>query len=411
MRFDRTIIFALLVFLFTGCGGGGGGGSGGSSNSRDVTIPIPEGGNVLLVTVNGSLCSKSNSYLNKPCVSVTVCGTDGTSTCQTITDILLDTGSSGLRIFKQALNNDLSFEQVTLEGSSLAECVQYGDGSSHWGPIQMAAVKLGDEPEVLIPIQVIDAGFGSRDTGVCTGAEESPEKAMFNGILGIGYWVQDCGLACRDNGDIGWYYLCDESQCVKTVVPLENQVQNPVAILASDNNGFYVRFPEVPTGGSPSADGYLILGIDTRSNNIPPTGIITYPVDDIGEFTTTFSGNSYQRSFADTGSNGLFFGSPPNSLPLCQDYDPWFCPSSTTTFSATTIGAGGSPSGAVSLEIANFSSLVTSGNKVFRNIGADPFFFDSGLFDWGLPFFLGRTVYIGIEGRSSILGTGPYIAY
>jgi hypothetical protein len=73
---------------------------GGISASTTLTVTSGAANNVIPITVNGSLCS-ANSYLNKPCVSVTVC-TPGTSTCQTISDILLDTGSYGLRIFKQA---------------------------------------------------------------------------------------------------------------------------------------------------------------------------------------------------------------------------------------------------------------------------------------------------------------------
>src|SRR5659263_409106 len=93
------------------------------SGSTLLTVTGGGGGqaNVVPITVNGSLCS-SGSYLNKPCVSVTVC-TPGTSTCQTVTDILLDTGSFGLRIFQQALT--VTLPQVTVASGSLANCVQF----------------------------------------------------------------------------------------------------------------------------------------------------------------------------------------------------------------------------------------------------------------------------------------------
>ena len=38
--------------------------------------------------------------------------------------------------------------------------------------------------------------------------------------------------------------------------------------------------------------------------------------------------------------------------------------------------------------------------------GANP-----GGFDWGLPFFFGRTVFIAIAGRSTPGGTGPFWAF
>ena len=35
----------------------------------------------------------------------------------------------------------------------------------------------------------------------------------------------------------------------------------------------------------------------------------------------------------------------------------------------------------------------------------------SSYFDWGFPFFLGKTVYVGIEGQPQTIGTAPFWAY
>jgi len=58
------------------------------------TLAAMSGVNVLPLTVNGSLCA-TNSYPNKPCVSVTICtpGFTDSAHCNTVTDILVDTGS------------------------------------------------------------------------------------------------------------------------------------------------------------------------------------------------------------------------------------------------------------------------------------------------------------------------------
>lgn len=399
MKSGKILLLFLSLALMTSCGGGGS-----SSPSKNAGAP-PAGNNVLSITVNGSLCSSltSRSYPNKACVSVTVC-TPGTSTCQAINDILLDTESYGLRIFKQVLN--VSLMQVTSDSGALAECIQYADGSSDWGPVQIASVVLGNEPSVQVPIQVIDSTFGTAPVA-CQNAHKSPADAGSNGVLGVGFFTQDCGTACSKNADNGLYYSCSGSGCSGVAVALSNQVLNPVALLPQDNNGVIVQLPSVPLGGVPSIDGYLILGIGTQSNNAP-SGVKTYTADQNGEFITSFKGISYS-SYIDSGSNGLFLPSLSGSpLPNCPfPNSTWYCPSSITSLSATNTGASGSPSSVVSFQIGNFDSLTASSNNVFAEIGGD----GTGDFDWGLPFYFGRNVYVGFDGSNSSLGSGPYWAY
>ena len=168
-----------------------------------------------------------------------------------------------------------------------------------------------------------------------------------------------------------------------------------------------VQLPSVPVGGSLSVSGSLVLGIGTQANNMP-SGVTTYEADQYGEFLTSFGGILY-TSFLDTGSNGLFFPSPSASLlPDCAaPNSDWFCPSSVIPLTATNSGATGSPSGAVSFQIASVNSLSYSPNNVFPDIGGP----NVDQFDWGLPFFFGRDVYVGLDSSVSSLGIGPYWAY
>ena len=372
------------------------------------------GNNVLPITVNGALCSPSTSanYLNKPCVSITVCN-PGTSTCQIIDDILLDTGSFGLRIFKSVLNPGISFTQVTsASGGSLAECAPFGDGSSIWGPVQTASVILGSEPPVQVPIQVGDSAFAAVPS-TCTGVLAGPADALFNGILGVGVLTHDCGPGCASVQNNRIYYTCTGTTCSGTTVALDSQVQNPVALLLTDNNGVIVELPSVSSSGASSVSGSLVLGIGTQTNNVP-SGVTTYAANQSGEIITTISGATSQYSAViDSGSNGYFFIPPSASqLPDCASANAsWFCPSSTVTIVATNAGASGSPSGAVSFEIGNFTNLTSSNNKVFSNIGGSaPIAL--GIFDWGLPFYFGRNIYVGIDGKPpTSIGSGPFFAY
>jgi hypothetical protein len=315
----------------------------------------------------------------------------------------LDTGASGLRIFKSLLTG------ISLTQGSLTECIQYSDGSADWGPVQIADVVLGNELAANVPIQVIDSTFAPSSTirSSCGKLDTNPTTTGFNGILGVGLFTEDCGSKCASVANNGMYYSCSGSNCSATTVPLSNQVKNPVSLLPLDNNGIIVQFlTPVPLGGLPSVNGNLILGIGTRSNNIP-SGITVYPADPTyGEFITVFNGNTYSDSFIDSGSNGLFFDEGSISALTTCDSD-WFCASPTLSLSATTKGYTKSPSGTVSFQIGDADALLKTSNNVFIELGGP----EPDGFDWGLPFFLGRIVYVGIEGKTSSLGTGPYWAY
>jgi hypothetical protein len=376
------------------------------SGSTTLTVTVPAGGsgaaNVLSVTVNGSLCS-SGSYPNKPCVRVTVC-TPGTTTCQSISDILLDTGSYGLRVFKQALTVPLN--QVASGSGALAECIQFVDGTAEWGPVQTANVVLGGESAVTVPIQVLDAAFGTVPAS-CGTPEGSPAAAGYNGILGVGLFPEDCGAGCVSGAGNEMYFSCSGASCSGTAVALASQVQNPVAHLPVDNNGVLVQLPVVLPGGAPSDNGQLVLGIGTQTNNVP-SGVTAFPANLNGDFTTVFNDTTISNSFLDTGSNGLFFND--SAIPACAAPNAgWYCPPATLSLSATTLGTAGSPSGTVSFQIGNATSLFNSGNQVFVELGGSI----PGVsgFDWGIPFFYGHNVFVGIQGKSSNLGTGPYWAY
>jgi hypothetical protein len=425
MRSGKILLLFLVLVMAAGCGGGGGGSSSGGSSdtasSSPLSLPngpsLPQitGYNVLPVSVDSS--SQYANYANEPTVSVTICDTNN-EYCQTIPNILLDSGDYGLRIFQAALQDlnpslAAALSPVQINNTQpLYECIQYGDGSGVWGPVELAYVTLSGEPPVLVPIQVIGpASFNSSQVCPVTPLLSSPSDALYNGSIGIGFFAQDCGEVCASNAQIGQYFTCSGETCTSIAVQTSNQVQNPVAALQTDNNGVLLRFPSVPAGGAPSVSGYLILGIGTQSNN-SPSGVIAYAADNhlgdinYGNFTTSFEGASYS-GFLDTGSTGLFF--PSTQIPtISYDGAEWFNPPSLLILSATNVGYPGGPADEVEFQVNNFNTLASSSNNVFSDLaGPGP----DSWFDWGLPFFLGRNVYIGIEGTTSSLGTGPYWAY
>lgn len=377
-------------------------------------FPRVTGPNTMDITVsNPTTCNPGGGgYANEPCVSVTVCNPGSSTTCVTIPSILLDTGSYGLRVFSSLLTG-LTLNNV-LDGSNrpVAECAHFASGKD-WGPVRLADVILGGESGVTVPIQVIDATYNTAPPSGCTGVDTDPTTAGFNGILGVGMQEFDCGSACNVvNNNLGIYYSCTGGVCSQTNIPADqtHQVMNPVFALPTNNNGVIVTFGSAPATGATYVDGQMVLGIGTQSNNSPTAGTTAYPAS-----TTTLNmngsmaGRNFTNSaFLDSGSNAVYFPQNAGNQTNCGGgLSGFWCPASLVNLSATIQGYGGSPTYSFFYPLQNASVLFSSGYRVFPNLGGNL----PGYLDYGLPFFLGRTVYVVFENKSSPLGTGPLTAF
>lgn len=398
MKFWEMMVWAVAGVSLS-CGGG--------SSHKSTMLPIAaSASNIQPIVVNSG---PAGNYANGLFTSVTLC-VPSTSNCQTIDGILVDTGSFGLRILSSAGGGALTLSLPQQKGSngSAGECALFVSGYT-WGSVNTADVMISGEQASNVPVQVIDPTFAAvpsacKSSGVPE--NDSLQTLGANGILGIGPFAADCGGACAQAGSSnpGMYYDCAGSSCQIAVEPVAQQVQNPIALFPSDNNGVIIQLPAL-TGSAASLSGSMIFGIGTQSNNGLGKAEV-FPLNSSGEFKTTFKGQTYP-AFIDSGSNALFFlNTNTTGLPTCSNSSGFYCPTSTQQLSAVT--SSGSPSQTVDFSIANAESLFSNrGDFVFETLGGP----NPGTFDWGLPFFYGRSVFTAIEARSTPGGRGPFWAY
>lgn len=417
--FVTLLCAALLALLVSACGGGGGSGGSGSSSSSGTTSlsagptvtntsPSPQvvAANAVRVTVDAGV----SNVPNMPFVSITICA-PGTSQCQTIDHLLVDTGSWGVRVFASQLPASMALpQQKDASGHLVAECMQFFDGYT-WGSVKLADLQIAGEKAALLPIQVIDPNYASvpSDCASVGASRNTPGTLQANGILGIGVFKHDCGANCVQQAVAGTYYGCSGTTC--TSIPLAEalQVANPIPYFATDNNGSMLSLPTV-SGGAPSVSGQLVFGIGTQTNNSLGSAQVIGVSPSNGTFTTVQNGTTYSSSILDSGSTGLFFQT--SALPTCASPNSaYYCPVSTQSLSAMIQGVNGTTS-AVNFSVGNATTIAQtySGDSALPLL-AGPAFVTSSIFDWGLPFFYGRNVYAAVEQQTTPGGTGPYVAY
>ena len=419
-RHDVCCLVTAIAVLVSGCGGGSGGGSGGSgpfgvnrtgTGTAPLIAPPVATGNTLPVQVDAGPVAGSRS-INVGFVTVTVCapGTSGiTVACQMVDHVALDTGSSGLRLLQSVLSSNLTLPAVINSGQAIGECSQFADGFT-WGSVRLADIYLAGEIARSVPIQDVGdlPGGAAAVPADCSGGgglnESSLASLGANGVLGIGLFKTDCD-SCTMSVQPATYYNCNVTGCTGTAVASGQLVANPVALFALDNNGVLIKFPAVPAAGLTSLAGSLIFGIGTQANNGLGSAVV-YMADVFGNFTTIFNGTTLTSSYIDSGTNGLFF--PDASIQQCLPPGSvgFYCPPTVLNLSATIQGSGGTPSSPpVTFSIADVDTLAT--DVVAANVGGPQI----GAFGWGLPFFFGRSVFVGIDGMATPGGTGPYWAF
>lgn len=394
----RRVVHAALVSLLSGvflsCGSGG-------QSSSQISAK-----NSQPIAVTGG---PDNNYANGLFTTVTVCA-PGTSNCQSIPNVLVDTGSFGLRLLASSLGTlSGSLPKQTSGSNTVFECGQFVD-SVLWGPVVSADVTLASQTAKSVPLEVIDASTvpvppACKAIGP---SEEDVTSLGANGILGLGFFIADCGNACTasSTANPGFYYGCAGTSCSVVSRAVNQQVQNPVALLPNNNNGVMIQLPAV-ANSTPTLSGSLVIGIGTASDNALGSAKVFAP-DQFGNLQTAFKGNQY-AGFLDTGSNAYFFlDSKTTGIADCASTEKGFyCPSSPANLSATNSSSQGGSS-TVNFTIVSASQLFSSGgNAAFPTLGGP----NPATFDWGLPFFFGRNVFVAIEGRQTPLGAGPFWAY
>lgn len=444
----KLVLLGLIqaLLLLAGCGGGsgnivtsnnGGGGSGTGSAANTITMTVDSGPD------------PSAGYdVDTPFITITVCAPGSTTNCQTIDHVEVDTGSYGLRVISSVLSTSLASalqQETDAGGNPVVECTQFADGFS-WGPVELADVQIAGESASDVPIQVMgDSTFESEIPAACssTGTKEDTVATFgANAILGVGPFADDCGSGCASSAANDWYYTCPANgtstgNCAGVAVNEQSQVTDPVFDFQTDNNGVIVEFPSAAEGAS-TVSGTLIFGIGTEGNNSLTAGTLLTADSGYGDVTANYTtqGGTPQvlpYSYFDTGSNAYYFAD--EAIPSVQGcssyplYDPnqpdsWFCPSAELGLNATVSGLNGAQA-MVSFAIGNAYTLFNQySGSVFNDLGASSGPLDGNCssqatatgdtgcsFDFGFPFFLGKTVYIAFAGANTSWGAGPYFAY
>ncbi len=325
-------------------------------------------------------------------VGITVCQ-PGTPRCATIEDVMIDTGSTGLRLESSAVPTWLRLPPFLGPGGRpLAECVRFVHDTA-WGTLNRADVRLGGLTARGLPLQVVDDQGGSQPPA-CPRSDVRPTS---NGTLGVGQHLFDCQGACEQRAEAPGVFVRDDTgwSPIEGVVEPRYRLPNPVSYLPGHDNGIVIDLGSPPNGGAREITGTLTFGVGVVAGDGVGTAGILH-LDASGRFTTMLGGRSYPSSYIDSGTETYVLSD--DGLPRCRDMAWAYCAEPRRTLDAEMVGADGG-------KIMTRFSVGSYRASRERHAGASDDVAEvaepqSTAFVWGAPFFLGRRISLVIDGRS-----------
>ena len=414
MRSSWPWAWLLSLSLLAGCVGGNG-----THTAVGNSTPPPVL-NSLTVTIDGGPAAASGA-INRGYVTLKVCAPGSTTQCASIDHVLVDTGSWGLRLVGSVLASKAVslVPETDSNGRTIEECVQFGAGQT-WGDVARADLTLAGETAAAVPVQILDdAGTSAPPPSTC-GANGTLINGVSafnsNGILGVGVFAQDCGAACVSaSTPLPIYYGCTAGQtgtCIAENLALDAQVTNPVYLFANDNNGVILDLPNLTdSNGDAQLAGSLIFGLGTQSDNpLPTTGVTVLGTNPSGDFSANYNGAAaVLPAWIDSGADSYLFDDA--SIATCASgaYIGYYCPANAplALFAVNTGLGSNTATDTVQFAIDDPNSFV-AGAAALGDLGGGK---GSSTFVYGMPFFFGHKVYIGIDQRAAGAVTGPFFAY
>ena len=360
---------------------------------------VPQAPNIVRLTAR-----TPRDGFNRLVVSVTIC-VPGTASCATIDNVMVDTGSTGLRIEASALPASLRLPPfLGPNGTPLAECLRFVHDTA-WGPLVRADLHFGGLVAQNLPMQVIADGPPVQPKS-CPPSQAQPTS---NGTIGIGPHLTDCQGACEQFASAPSVFEMRQELWTPVQGRLAQayRVPNPGSRFPLHNNGVILDLPRPRGGGESKVTGTLTLGVGTAADNRLVDADIVH-VDGRGYFTTTYGGAAYPDSYLDSGTMTYIFRD--DGLARCQRASWAFCVAPRRKLAATIAGQDGRRTTAPFV-VGDYEAArdqrhgAADGVAVAGEAGTKTFV-------WGAPFFLGRRVALVIEGMGvpGLRDIGPFFA-